>query len=359
MKICYLGDAPSPHMRKFVDYFAKAGNEIYVISLRKAEYQNATVYLIPRRTPFEDLDYLLSFFWLRRIIKTINPDILHAHFLTSFGLLGALAGYHPFIVTAWGSDLLITPKISFIHRGLLKFTIKKADLIFADVSFMQEELLRYGASEEKILICPLGVNMDIFDCKDREFKEKGEYSLLSMRALIRNSNIEVIIKSIKILKDKGINVVLNITNCGAEEESMKRMTNGLRLNDRVSFLGFIELEETYKYFKSSDIYLSITTSDGTSVTLLEAMASGLFPIVSDIPANREWIKDGENGFLVSWNDPVTLANKITIAIRENEFRQKATEINRVLIREKGELRRTMESVWDQYKLLAGCNKTPR
>ena len=359
MRICYLGDASSPHVIKFVEYFAKAGNEIYVISLRNAEYKNATVYQIPRRTPFEDADYLLSFFWLRRVIKSINPDILHAHYLTSFGLLGALVRYHPFIVAAWGTDLLITPKRGFIYKWLLKFTLKKADLIFADASFMKKELLRYGAVTEKILICPFGVNMEIFNDKDREFKERGEYGILSMRTLIKNSNIDVIIKSMKILKDNGFNVVLNITNRGPEEENLKRMTQELRLNDYINFLGFLERESIYKYFKSSDVYVSITSSDGASVTLLEAMASGIFPIVSDIPANREWIKDGANGFLVPLNDPSILADRIILALREQELRSKAAKINRALIVKKGELRKTMEFVWNQYKLLANFNKARR
>ncbi len=356
MKICYLGDAPSPHIRKFVNHFAKENNEICVISLRKAEYPNASFYQIPRRTPFDDLNYLLGFLWLRKIIKSINPDILHAHYLTSFGFLGALARYHPFIVSAWGTDLLVTPRKSFIYKRLLQFSLKRADLILADAKFMKEELLRYGASEEKLLICPFGVDMEIFHTPRREFEEKKEYRILSMRSLIRNSNIDVIIRAMEIMNRKGIKVVLNVTNQGTEEIYLKQLSEYMKLNNHVRFLGFIKLEETYEYLKSSDIYLSIPTSDGASVTLLEAMASGLFPIVSDIPANREWIKDGVNGFLVPLNDPVTLAEKIILALRQHEFRRKAATINQDLIRKQGELNQTMGLIWNQYQMLVDSHK---
>jgi glycosyltransferase involved in cell wall biosynthesis len=356
MRICYLGDASSPHVRKFVEYFAKTGNEIHVVSLRKAKYRNATLYLIPRRTPFEDVNYLLSFFWLRRIIKSIKPDIVHAHFLTSFGLLGALTGYHPFVVTAWGSDLLITPKRSFVYKWLLKFTLKKADLIFADAGFMKEEVLQYEASPEKVLIRPFGVNMEIFNSKTRVYEDRARYVILSMRTLIKNSNVDMIIKAMKILKEKGIDFVLNITNQGTEEQYLRCMACDLGLDSQVNFLGFLKRGDVYRFFDSSDIYLSIPTSDGASVTLLEAMASGLFPIVSDIAANREWIKDGLNGFLVPLNDPITLANRIILSVRKKGLRRKAAEVNRILVARKGELTKTMEFIGSQYKMLADSRR---
>ena len=356
MKICYLGDAPSPHVQKFAEYFSKIGNEIHIISLRKADYKNATVHLIPRRTPFEDLNYLLSFPWLRRTIKSTDPDLLHAHFLTSFGLLGALAAFRPYILTVWGSDLLVTPKKSLVHKWLLKFTIKKADLIFAVADFMKRELISYGAPAEKILISPMGVNLESFNDHGREFKEKGEHRLLSIRALIKNSNIDVIIKSVGILRDKGIKVLLIIANRGPEEQYLRRMTNELELNGRTNFIGFVEHSNVSEYFKSSDIYLSVTTSDGAPVTLLEAMACGVFPIVSDISANGEWIKNGVNGFLVPLGDPVALADKISLAIKDKNFREKAAKINRNLVKRRGELKKTMEFVRGQYEFLINSNK---
>jgi len=105
MEICYLDDAFSPQVRKFMEYFSKTENEICIISLRNAKYRNATVYLIPQRTPFKDVDYFLSFLWLRKIIESIHLDILHAHFFSSFALLGTLVGFHPYVVTVWGSHL--------------------------------------------------------------------------------------------------------------------------------------------------------------------------------------------------------------------------------------------------------------
>jgi glycosyltransferase involved in cell wall biosynthesis len=351
MRICYLGDTASPHLMKFIEYFANRGNEIHVISLRGAKCEGARIHNIPRRTRFEDIDYLLSLFWLKRIITSMKPDVLHAHYLTSYGLLGAVTGFHPYIVTAWGTDLLITPKKGYLYKLLLKFMLKRADLVFADAFFMKEELLRYGAKPERVLICPFGVDMKLFRNQNRKHSDTGKIGILSMRTLIKNSNIDVILSSMKILNEHGIDFVLNVTNRGTEESKLQRMASDLRLDNSINFLGFLKRQEIYGFFRSSDIYVSIPSSDGTSVTLLEAMASGLFPVVSDIPANREWIEDGVNGFLVPLGDSATLANKIIQATREIELRKRAAEINRDLVRRKGELKSTMEFIKSQYQRL--------
>jgi glycosyltransferase involved in cell wall biosynthesis len=84
----------------------------------------------------------------------------------------------------------------------------------------------------------------------------------------------------------------------------------------------------------ADIYVSTSLYDGTSVSLLEAMASGCFPVVSDIPSNREWIRDGENGFLVPVNDEQYLAKKIIDAIRDKGLLEKARKENQSISEEK-------------------------
>ena len=350
MKICYLGDAPSGHLRKFVDYFSKRGNEIHIISLRPAKYNNAVVHPMPRISGFDDLDYLLNIFWVKKRLRIIKPDILHAHYLTSYGLLGALSGFHPLIVTAWGTDLLVTPKKLFIYGTLLRYTLKKADLITDVAPFMNQELLKFGADPERILTSPMGIDTGVFQQGQRKFK-KNLTSVLSMRALIKNSNVETIINAMQILKKNNQDVKLIIANTGRLEKKLRMSVKDLELNDVIQFTGVIEHSQTVKYFTSSDIYISVTSSDGASVALLEAMACGAFPIVSDIPANREWIKNGENGFLVPLNDSRTLAEKITLAAGDQGLREKAAHLNWQIINQEAKLEKNMVPIEQEYKSL--------
>lgn len=305
---------------------------------------------MPRITGFDDWDYLLNIFWLRMVLRSIKPDILHAHYLTSYGLLGALSGFHPLIVTTWGTDLLVTPKKSFIYRVLLRYTLKKADLITDVAPFMNQELLKFGADPERILTSPMGVDTRIFQQEQIKFNKKLT-SVLSMRALIKNSNVETIIKAMHILKRSNLEVKLIIANAGRLEKKLRMLVKDLELNDVIQFTGPIEHSQTVKYFTSADIYVSITSSDGASVALLEAMACGAFPIVSDIPANREWIKNGENGFLIPLDDSHSLAEKITLAACDQGLREKAAHLNWQIINDKAKLEKNMVPLEEKYKFL--------
>jgi glycosyltransferase involved in cell wall biosynthesis len=81
----------------------------------------------------------------------------------------------------------------------------------------------------------------------------------------------------------------------------------------------------------ADIYVSTSLHDGTSVSLLEALGSGAFPVVTDIPSNREWVSDGKNGFLVPTDEERTLANRIIDALRDRSLVEKAMQENLGLV----------------------------
>ena len=94
---------------------------------------------------------------------------------------------------------------------------------------------------------------------------------------------------------------LRIAGKGSNTEKLKQQVRDLNLNDQVEYVGLLAPAENLENYLKSKIYISIPNTDGTSISLLEAMAYGCLPVVSDLPANREWITDGENGIVVSEN----------------------------------------------------------
>jgi glycosyltransferase involved in cell wall biosynthesis len=102
------------------------------------------------------------------------------------------------------------------------------------------------------------------------------------------------------------------------------------------FLGGVGEREMEGLLQSTSYYVSASLSDGASSSLLEAMASGLFPIVSDIPANREWITHEENGLLFPPGDHVTLAACLGRAIKNESWMDGARDTNRQLVRERAD-----------------------
>ena len=122
---------------------------------------------------------------------------------------------------------------------------------------------------------------------------------------------------------------------------------------QVDLLPLQSQEKMAELFRQSQIHLSITTHDGTPNSLLEAMASGCFPIAGDIESLREWIIPGVNGSLVDPGDPAALAEAIINVLSQPELRKYAREQNLQLVKERGEYGKTMQLAEDFYKKLIG------
>ena len=126
MKICYLADINSAHTHKFLNYFVKKGYDIHVISLGKGEYNGVKVHsldiednVMKGKSEKGKVGYLKKIKKVKELINEIKPDILHAHYASSYGLLGALANYHPYIISVWGSDVYDFPIKSPIHKKII------------------------------------------------------------------------------------------------------------------------------------------------------------------------------------------------------------------------------------------------
>src|SRR5580704_5301543 len=130
MKICYLANAASIHTQRWATHFSKRGHDVTVISLTYATIPGVTVRWIgPDPNVRGRIAYLLCLPRLRRALRELKPDILHAHYAGGYGLTAALAGDYPLVLTAWGSDVLILPKSSRTLRWLVKFALRRADLV--------------------------------------------------------------------------------------------------------------------------------------------------------------------------------------------------------------------------------------
>ncbi len=156
MKICYFADAQSIYTQRWVKHFIDKGHEVHLISFKKAEIKNVKFHYIGPliSLPYFSILFLLflKFRTIRKLIKEINPDIVHGHYLIEHGFLAASSGFKPLVVSVWGSDILVSPKNSFISKFILKYTIKKADLVLGESKKIEEEILKYCAPKRLMII---------------------------------------------------------------------------------------------------------------------------------------------------------------------------------------------------------------
>lgn len=349
MRLCFLGDAGSIHLQRWIHYFLKAGYHVDVISFRPCEIRGAKVHLLAQGDGGR-LAYLRAICKIRRLIRQIRPDLLHAHYATSFGLLALVSGFKPLVVTAWGSDVLVAPKESVILKHIVERVLKHADALTSDSTNMSERMRELLNGHERILkTITMGVSRDWFEQIPNS--EKKPLQILSLRGHQTNYNIDVLIQAMAEVTKVLPEAQLIVAGEGPETDGLRRLSASLGIDPNVHFVGQLPHEAVQAYLNESSISASVPTSDATAVSLLETMACGSFPIVTDLPANREWIEDNVNGLLVPIKDTKALAEAMIRALEDSALRDQASEINRQRVGNKAIWEDNMGEVEELYQLL--------
>ncbi len=362
MKICYIAEGGSIHTQRWLNYFAAKGDEVHLIywQARPGYHENVHIHLLKRFAPkiwpiTRYFSFLQWIFQIRRLVKEIKPDVLDAHFVIDNGLLAAFSGFHPYIVTAWGSDVLVFPRRNFIWRAVAKYVLKRADRVICDSEVVKTGLLSLNTKEEKIARVYNGIDTSQFSPRrvDEALKNRlgiaGFPTIISIRHLRPLYNVAMLVKAIPLVLEQAPQAHFIVGGDGLQRGYLENLAATLGVSKNVNFIGYIPHNELPGYLASCDVYVTTSRSDSSSQSLQEAMACELAPIVADLPANREWIKDGENGFIVPQDDHKALAERIVFLIRNSETRAKFGKINRKLIEDNAEYEKEMAKVEKLYE----------
>ncbi|WP_461206454.1 glycosyltransferase family 4 protein [Clostridium sp. DL1XJH146] len=349
MRICFLGDGNSVHIKRWLSFFRNKGYDVHLITFSTVVYENITVHKVGKHNINQNGGNWKSIFStleIKKILKEIKPDIINAHYVTSYGFIAALTGIKPLVISAWGSDILVTPKQNKFYKNITKFTLNRADLITSDSDIMSKEINQLSRS--KTITVPMGVEKILCDFERKD--NINEIKILSLRTLNKNSNIDTIVKSFsKIVKEyKDMTLKLIIINDGPEKNNIRNLIEELGICEDIEMKGFVSRKELLDLMISSQIYISIPTSDSTSVTLLEAMACGIPIIVSDLQANREWIENRINGLVLNRIDEEVLYENIKSIINNNKLKEDFFKINRDIILKRAIWDDNMETVEREY-----------
>ncbi len=279
------------HGRAFHSLIRQDCSDILVVTDAPIDYCRHATIPFGMRNPFR---LLLAIRRLRAIIADYRPDVLHVHQANNYGYVAAVAnrGRIPLVLTTWGSDVLVLPKRGFIHRAVACRSLREADFITADASTVAEAV--HGlVGRTDVAIANFGV--DLATAEEARPRERVIYSNRLHHGLY---NIDRIITAAARFLSRRRDWSLTIAGNGPQTEALRTLAAATLPENQCRFVGFVSPEVNRAHFFTSQIYVSIPSSDGTSMSLLEAMACGAVPVVSDLPANREWIRDGENGIVV-------------------------------------------------------------
>jgi glycosyltransferase involved in cell wall biosynthesis len=369
MKLFYIANAMSIHTQRWVKYFADRDHEVHLVSpmpLGEGDIGKAKLHVLKAfrrqvRIVSFPINLLLYVVQIRKLIRKIKPHILHAHYIADCGFWGALSGFHPFILSAWGSDILIEPKRYPVVKMLTKYALSKADLVICDSEVLRKGALELGTNEGKVRIVYDGIDTHQFNPQQRDeglknrLEMSGAPTIICFRNLKPVYNVEMLIKAIPMVLKQMPEARFIIGGDGEQKKYLQDLATSLGVSSAIKFVGQIPHDELPKFLASSDVYVSTSYSDSTSLSLQEAMACELPPVVTDLPANREWVTDGENGFLVPIDDYETLASKIGYLLTNRKTRDKFGKADRKIIIERAEHKKEMERMEEIYEDLIRRN----
>lgn len=309
MKVFLLASGISVHTRRWACSLAEAGIDIVIYTHEKADkttFANLPIKIYERKQNWAFP--LLEIVAVRKLIRREKPDIVHAHYASRNGFLGALTHFHPYIVSVWGSDIYEFPHISFIHKLILKHNFRKADYIFSTSHIMAKETAKY--TNKSIAITPFGVDTNLFK-KKAELSDKP-FVVGNVKTLEKIYGIDVLIKAFKIVvkKNPSLDCRLEIYGKGSEESNLKQLVKQLAIENRVIFKGFVENSMLPDVYNNFSVSVSVSNSESFGVVAVEAMACECPVIVSDADGFTEVVANGETGFIVPKRDAEATAQAI-------------------------------------------------
>lgn len=353
-RILFFADASSVHTRRWVGEIAARGFECVVATRRPAEVPGARE-VIALRPGGDAAGWLLALGAVQRLAKRVAPHWVHGHYVTSYGLWAAASGLGPqvpLVLTAWGSDLLVTPKApgwrGSAMASVVGWSLRRAALITADSQDMLAEIQRYGvrARCEEVL---WGADTEHF----RPGEPAAGFEVVSLRNWESNYNIATLLRAwARLMAARPqASALLLLLGGGPDEPALRALAAELALGERVRFVGRVGDEPMIAALRRARASVSVPSSDATSVSLLESMACGLPVVASDLPANRQWI-DAASGLLVPPRDEEALAAALLRLLDEPEYARGQGRRNRELAVARASRRAHMDRMAALYEALS-------
>lgn len=354
MIILLIADGRSIHTQRWAEYFAQKGHRVHLISYESMSrsVEGVTEHVLTSRWKNLYLAFIPRHLTILRLLNQINPDIIHAHFIAKYGFHLPFLGNYPKIVSAWGDDILILPKSSRLIFMFTKYVLTSVDLIYAVSEDIRSHIIHdFRISPEKVKYLPFGVDTVKFFPGKSTQKDNTIITLFSNRGFLPIYGMDIILESFIIAHAKIPALKLILKGEGPDKEKIKKAVLEKKLEENVLFLDTTEYSEIPLELQKMDIFITAAGRDGTPVSLLEAMATGLPCIATSVGGIPEWIVDDSNGLIIPPFDSRILAEKMLQLAADKEKREFLGKNARDTIVRKGNWSLLMQIAENDYETL--------
>lgn len=336
MRLCIIANPNSIHTQRWVRFFAQRGHEVHLVG------PNPVTVALPAGILFHDLTQVTNrrkfrfAVWsvtLRRLLRAIQPDVLHAHQVTGAGWLGAGSGFRPFLVTSWGSDLLVSARRSPTQRRLARLVLHRADYVTCVSQPLAEAARALGVDATRVEVVHWGVDTEVFQPVAASRQQAP--LVLSIRAVRPIYNPLVIAQAIPAVlaqrPDARFVIRTYSVDAGLLAE-FERIVTAAGASSAVEYVGDLPDDNAIaELYRQAEVVVSVPSSDGTPQSVLEAMACGAAPVVSDLPSLQDWLRPGVEGLFVPVGDAAALTEAILRLLDDGALRSsiQAAAVRRV------------------------------
>ncbi len=353
IKVALLGENGSVHIQKWVKAISLYPDvELHVISFNRGvqfenvQYHNLDILLNNK------IDYLLNVRNVKKIITKIKPDLVHAHYATSYGYIGSKLNFHPFIITGWGADIFDSPKNPILKSILIK-SFKQADAITVLSKITKKEIQKLTTKEVSLI--PFGVDINKF--KKQNNVDDGLIRIGTIRTLTEKYGVEYLVRAFALICHKYQNARLEIVGDGPLRQSLEALCNDLGISEKVKFYGYINQNEDFeKYIQllsNFDIFaiLSVLDSETFGVASVEASSCSVPVIATHVGGLPEVVSDNKTGILVPPRNVEQTAKAIERLIADKDLREEMGRNGRIKVEQEYDWKQNVNNMIALYRKL--------
>ncbi len=364
MRVLYFHRDDGVHDRRFLDALGQLPVDVFALQLENHTIPHdmyrpaANIHRIRILRNTDNLywyhvpKYLAN---LKRIVREERIDVIHAGPIDLCAWLSARAGLAPLVSMSWGYDLLVNANSDPLSRRRIQYALQHTTILLDDCQTVSNAALGFGFPMERIITFPWGIDLQVYIPKKvKNSGVRSTYSntivLISTRTMEKMYGCDVIVDSFIMAARQEEKLRLTMLGDGSQRQDLLRRITAAGLEGRVQFAGNVPEDEMVTHFQASDVYISASHSDGSSVSLLQAMACGLPVIVSDIPGNREWVSAGWNGWIFKDGDRESLAMLMLEASRSAELRAVYGKQSRKIVVDRADWKKNSARLMDVYQM---------
>lgn len=329
MRLAILSARSDIHTVRWVNALSERGHDVHLLTMHPGgDPLDDGVQVHRLRVP-APLGYVLNALHLRRLLKRLRPDLLHAHFASGYGTLGRLAGYHPYVLSVWGRDVYEFPYRSRLHEWFLRGNLRAADHVCSTSHVMAEQTRSLCPEIDEISVTPFGIDTDTFRPEDEDGSERDDDIVIgTVKKLNKYYGIDILIQSFAKMREevasthpsKAAKLRLVIVGGGPERGQLQKLSRALDVDSVTTFVGPVPHAGVPAQLDRLDVYVAASRTESFGVAVLEASACGVPVVVSTAGGLPEVVEAGETGLIVEREDVEATAAALKRLVLDREMR---------------------------------------